>query len=88
MSIAKSRLAKIASQILPTSVVPQHDQAHNIHQLSPTYFLPRAAAIEPDVRTHPSIPLPVSNVLSSPDHVSKIKARTSELCLNVTKQAR
>ncbi|MCJ1377975.1 hypothetical protein MMC17_001071 [Xylographa soralifera] len=50
MSGAYSRLSKLASQFLPST--PQSndnfEHRHNIHNLSPTLFLPRAAAIEPD----------------------------------------
>ncbi|KAL8742883.1 MAG: hypothetical protein Q9190_004705 [Brigantiaea leucoxantha] len=47
MSGAQSRLSKLASQLLPS---PAADFQHhyNFHSLSPTSFLPRAAAIEPD----------------------------------------
>jgi non-ribosomal peptide synthetase component F len=47
MSSPKSRLQSLASHFLPSStslpLIPPH-----IHTLSPTSFLPRAAAIEPD----------------------------------------
>ena len=54
MSGPFSRLSKLASQILPPSPsidnsVSSYQHRHNIHSLSPTLFLPRAAAIEPDV---------------------------------------
>jgi len=61
MSGPQSRLAKLASHFLPSSAsstvpeVPMYNPRHNIHSLSPTWFLPRAAAIEPDVR-HPAKP--------------------------------
>ncbi|KAK0509882.1 hypothetical protein JMJ35_007276 [Cladonia borealis] len=49
MSGAQSRLSKLASHFLSSSP-PTSDFQHryNIHSLSPTFFLPRAAAIEPD----------------------------------------
>lgn len=46
MSSALRRLSSLASQL--TSATPEYKHRHNIHQLSPTYWLPRAAAIEPD----------------------------------------
>lgn len=55
MSSALKRLSSLAahfstSSSSPTapSAPPSYDHRHNIHQLSPTVFLPRAAAIEPD----------------------------------------
>jgi len=58
MSGAVKRLSALAAQFLPSASSPtvvgypigefKHD--YNKHQLSPTFFLPRAAAIEPDVR--------------------------------------
>ncbi|KAK4554893.1 hypothetical protein LTR86_008041 [Recurvomyces mirabilis] len=58
MSTALTRLSNLASQLLPSSSssIPKrkpdhsHDYAHthHIHQLTPTVFLPRAAAIEPN----------------------------------------
>lgn len=50
MSSAVQRLASIASQIVP-SFGGEYRHQHHIHQLSPTFFLPRAAEIEPDVWT-------------------------------------
>ena len=47
MSGSSSRLSQLASHILPTSPSRYHHH-HNFHTLSPTNFLPRAAAIEPD----------------------------------------
>lgn len=57
MSIAKSRLAKLAAHFLPASSPPQareppddeFNHRHHIHTLSPTFFLTRAAQIEPEV---------------------------------------
>lgn len=40
---AKTRLQAVASHLTPTSTKPV-----NRHELSPTYFLPRAASIEPN----------------------------------------
>jgi len=67
MSSAKSRLAKLASQFIPSSASPQvpdfgastdalaidghqigTNNWYNFHTLSPTAFLPQAAAIEPE----------------------------------------
>ncbi|KAL9120600.1 MAG: hypothetical protein Q9187_002847 [Circinaria calcarea] len=49
MSGPTSRLSKLAAHLLPSSSSePSHSRAHNYHTLSPTFFLPRAAAIEPD----------------------------------------
>ncbi|MCJ1399531.1 hypothetical protein MMC11_002733 [Xylographa trunciseda] len=50
MSGAYSRLSKLASHFLPSSPQSNDNFEHrnNIHTLSPTLFLPRAAAIEPD----------------------------------------
>lgn len=53
-SSAKSRLSNLVSHFLPTTTatpdnVPDtYTHNHNNHTLSPTSFLPRAAAIEPD----------------------------------------
>ena len=55
MSSALKRLSSLAVHFSPSSSSPTAPSApesyvhrHNIHQLSPTVFLPRAAAIEPD----------------------------------------
>ncbi|KAI9812203.1 MAG: Acyl-CoA synthetase member 3, mitochondrial [Pycnora praestabilis] len=57
MSGAQSRLSKLAAHFLPSStsstLIPdppktEYKHRHNIHSLSPTFFLSRAAAIEPD----------------------------------------
>jgi acyl-CoA synthetase (AMP-forming)/AMP-acid ligase II len=59
MSSAFKRLSSLAAHFSPSSSSPTVPSApapapedsynrHNIHQLSPTVFLPRAAAIEPD----------------------------------------
>ncbi|KAK6500706.1 Acyl-CoA synthetase member 3, mitochondrial [Arthrobotrys conoides] len=50
MSGAVSRLSQLASQLLAAgnSFNPFQGQKSHLHTLSPTYFLPRAAAIEPD----------------------------------------
>ena len=47
MSSALRRLSNLASQ-LTSSTSGEYKHRHHIHQLSPTYWLPRAAAIEPD----------------------------------------
>ena len=47
MTSAINRLSALASQ-LSTSVKNEFQHRHHIHQLSPTHFLPRAAAIEPE----------------------------------------
>lgn len=47
MSGPQSRLASLVSHILPSSIAPT-DSKTNFHTLSPTFFLPRAADIEPD----------------------------------------
>ncbi len=57
MSGALSRLSKLAAHFISPSASPTVADApndvsnykYNIHTLSPTFFLPRAAAIEPDV---------------------------------------
>lgn len=56
MSGVSSRLAKLAAHFLPSSTPPdltnpEYKHRNHIHTLSPTFFLPRAAAIEPDVGT-------------------------------------
>ncbi|TEA19295.1 putative acyl-activating enzyme 1 [Colletotrichum sidae] len=49
MSSPPSRLKNILGHLLSTSKTEEEPQAaHHIHQLSPTFFLERAAAIEPD----------------------------------------
>ena len=56
MSSALKRLSDLASHFVPSSSSPttpgpiheEYKHRHHIHQLSPTFFLPRAAAIEPD----------------------------------------
>ncbi|QIW95521.1 hypothetical protein AMS68_001039 [Peltaster fructicola] len=40
--------AQLVSSSLKSSTTDSFDHRHNIHQLSPTFFLPRAAQIEPD----------------------------------------
>ncbi|KAI4258528.1 MAG: hypothetical protein L6R42_005031 [Xanthoria sp. 1 TBL-2021] len=50
MSGPRSRISKLAAHFLPTPT-PQatgFEHGHNVHTLSPTLFLPRAAAIEPE----------------------------------------
>ena len=55
-STAKSRLQNLVSHFVPSSSSPtvadspatSYEHRHNFHTLSPTYFLPRAAAIEPE----------------------------------------
>lgn len=49
MANARSRLASLVAQLLPTSGQPENQNPTHFHTLSPTQFLPRAAAIEPDV---------------------------------------
>lgn len=50
MSSPPSRLKNILGHLLSSSTPQKKEQqpAHHIHQLSPTFFLERAAAIEPD----------------------------------------
>ncbi|KAL8842295.1 MAG: hypothetical protein Q9176_002684 [Flavoplaca citrina] len=50
MSGPRSRLRGLAAHFLPTpnSQATVFEHQHNIHTLSPTLFLPRAAAIEPE----------------------------------------
>ncbi|KAL9080140.1 MAG: hypothetical protein Q9157_001046 [Trypethelium eluteriae] len=56
MSSASSRLSKLVSHFVPSSSSPttapssqdEYVHHHNFHTLSPTFFLPRAAQIEPD----------------------------------------
>jgi hypothetical protein len=55
MSKAQSRLSNLVSHFAPSSASPtaadnskEFEHRLNFHSLSPTYFLPRAAAIEPD----------------------------------------
>jgi hypothetical protein len=58
MSSAVNRLSKLAAHFLPSSsslkVADAIDDVsgyrYHVHTLSPTFFLPRAATIEPDVR--------------------------------------
>lgn len=54
MTNARSRLASLVAQFLPAPSSPgpaqYQDHNYNFHSLSPTLFLPRAAAIEPNVR--------------------------------------
>ena len=75
MSGAQSRLSKLASHFLSSSP-PTSDFQHryNIHSLSPTFFLPRAAAIEPDVGKIHTITSPTPGL----DHGS-LKSRLSLL---------
>lgn len=51
MPSAAARLSALAAQFLPSTFASKasDDLNYNTHQLSPTFFLPRAAAIEPDV---------------------------------------
>ncbi|EEA27548.1 hypothetical protein EYB25_001458 [Talaromyces marneffei] len=50
MSGPKSRLSGLLGHLLPSTPHVDHDfnKVNNYHALSPTFFLPRAAAIEPD----------------------------------------
>lgn len=52
MTNARSRLASLVAQFLPAPSSPgpaqYQDHNYNFHSLSPTLFLPRAAAIEPN----------------------------------------
>ncbi|KAL8709160.1 MAG: hypothetical protein Q9220_006040 [cf. Caloplaca sp. 1 TL-2023] len=50
MSGARSRLANLAAQLVPSSArsTTEFEHHYNTHTLSPTFFLPRAAAIEPE----------------------------------------
>src|ERR1700694_3947743 len=49
MSGATSRLQKLAAHFFPSSDGnPTFSHRHNIHTLSPTFFLERAALIEPE----------------------------------------
>ncbi|KAI4126132.1 MAG: hypothetical protein LQ338_003902 [Usnochroma carphineum] len=50
MSGPRSRILKLAAHLLPSpsSTDADFQHQHNIHTLSPTFFLPRAAAIEPE----------------------------------------
>ncbi|KAL6713351.1 hypothetical protein ACLMJK_008816 [Lecanora helva] len=48
MSGAQSRLSKLASHFLASTPDSEFHHRYNIHTLSPTLFLPRAAAIEPN----------------------------------------
>lgn len=48
MSGPISRLSQLVSQLLPTSSASEYQHRYNLHTLSPTFFLPRAAAVEPD----------------------------------------
>ena len=49
MSGPISRLSQLVSQFLPSSpFTSEYQHRHNLHTLSPTFFLPRAAAVEPD----------------------------------------
>lgn len=51
MSGAKSRLQKLVAHFLPASDNnSSFEHRHNIHTLSPTFFLERAAQIEPDAQ--------------------------------------
>jgi hypothetical protein len=56
MSPPQSRLSNLLAHFRtsgsPAAADPaEYKHNHNFHTLSPTYFLPRAAAIEPDVGT-------------------------------------
>lgn len=58
MTSAMKRLGDLAAHFVPSSSSPtvadnskmkeEYQHSNHIHQLSPTFFLPRAAAIEPD----------------------------------------
>lgn len=68
MSTALNRLSKLLSHFAPSSASPtvpdvtaELDHKLNFHTLSPTYFLPRAAAIEPDVRHVPELSIGILN---------------------------
>ena len=58
MTNARSRLASLVAQFLPAASSPgptQYQDRNNFHTLSPTLFLPRAAAIEPNVRFYAQV---------------------------------
>ncbi|KAL8849235.1 MAG: hypothetical protein Q9221_005765 [Calogaya cf. arnoldii] len=50
MSGPRSRISSLAAHFLPAPIAQAtgFEHAHNVHTLSPTLFLPRAAAIEPE----------------------------------------
>lgn len=48
MSSALRRLTSLAAHFSSPTTPQPYEHKHNIHQLSPTVFLPRAAAIEPE----------------------------------------
>jgi acyl-CoA synthetase (AMP-forming)/AMP-acid ligase II len=49
MSTPSSRLSKLAGHLgLGGASGPKTPRQNNRHELSPTYFLPKAASIEPD----------------------------------------
>ncbi|KEY71873.1 hypothetical protein S7711_06014 [Stachybotrys chartarum IBT 7711] len=50
MSGPATRISSIANHLLTPSASSSCLQGHHIHQLSPTYFLERAASIEPDAQ--------------------------------------
>jgi hypothetical protein len=72
MSSAVGRLSKLAAHLLPSNSSPKVADAlddvsaykYHVHTLSPTFFLPRAAAIEPDVGR--SLSLPKIALLTAP----------------------
>lgn len=49
MSGVKSRLSGLLSHLTPSSAQTPFEHRFNNHTLSPTFFLPRAAAVEPEV---------------------------------------
>jgi non-ribosomal peptide synthetase component E (peptide arylation enzyme) len=66
MSGVKSRLASLVGHLTGSTPAPFEHRLNN-HTLSPTFFLPRAAAIEPDVRGHWRSLADASAVLRSDD---------------------
>ncbi|KAH6661350.1 AMP-binding enzyme [Truncatella angustata] len=50
MSVATSRLKGLLGHLTSSAKTPpaEYDHNHHVHELSPTFFLERAAAIEPD----------------------------------------
>ena len=53
MSDAKSRLSGLLGHFVGAAPPPRFEHQINFHTLSPTFFLPRAAAIEPEVSLFP-----------------------------------
>ena len=82
MSGAAARIRSVYRQLLPAAESSPASQPH-IHELSPTYFLPRAAAIEPDANAIVHVNAAGEGVRRS---YAELAARAADLAYYLKKQ--